>query len=91
MTVRPCFLLEWYHTCLILTAFDRRARPVLGMIVRVPLRMPTPGFTELTTCGWAEMVAFLMPLLRTQLARFLLFFSQFNYFSELMSLAFVIL
>ena len=69
MTVRPCFLLEWYHTCLILTAFDRRARPVLGTILRPPLRTPNPGFTELTTCGLVEMVAFLMPLLQTQPAR----------------------
>ena len=52
--------------------------------------MPNPGFTELTTCGLVEIIAFLMPLLQTQLSRAYVLTITL-YFSELMSLAFVIL
>ena len=52
----------WLH-------FGHRARPVLGTILRLPLRTPNPEFMEFKTCGLAETVAFLMPLLQIQLAQ----------------------
>ena len=69
MTVHPCSstggtTLAWYWL-----HFGHRARPVLGMILRLLLRTPNPRFMELTTSGLVEIVAFLMPLLRTQLSQ----------------------
>ena len=69
MTVRPCPFASGTTPVWSWLRFGHRARPVLGRILRLPLRTQNPGFTDSTTCGLAEMVAFLMLLLQTQLAR----------------------